>query len=139
MGRYIKDSFSSLQKKSSRSGNRAQAPPRPALTVGNSSYIFFLSHLCCRGPHNSIGARRYTLFVDSTFFDFPSSTRLWLGGARINGFSRFRLTSERCGGLERLSGGLTDTKSRKIYKMPETCPNMSSERLQNPGNDHREV
>ena len=28
--------------------------------------MFFLNHLCCRVPHNSIGARRYNIFLDSS-------------------------------------------------------------------------
>ena len=40
-------------------------PPRPPPTLGIPSYIFFLSYLCCRDPENSVGARRYIIFVDS--------------------------------------------------------------------------
>ena len=66
-------SVTSLQKKRRGSRNQTQTLPRPSQTVGNPSYIFFLSHLCCRGPYNSIGARRYTLFVTghSKFQDPP--------------------------------------------------------------------
>ena len=74
-----------LQKKRSTPGNDSQTPPRPAQRLGNLSYIFFLSHLCCRGHHNSIGARRYTLFVagHSKFRD-PSQIRSHLSQLLAN-------------------------------------------------------
>ena len=47
-------------------------PERPSDTFSTPSnarnlslYIIFLSYLCCRGPENSVGARRYIIFVDS--------------------------------------------------------------------------
>ena len=66
MDPYRLGSVSNLQKKRRGSRDRSQTSPRPPQTVGNPSYIFFLSHLCCTGPHNSIGARRYIIFLAST-------------------------------------------------------------------------